>query len=387
MKIVYVSNSGQPGGVEQHVLDLVRGMVAKGHQVYVVCPTGPMAEAYYDAGAKIKFDVPALDIDPLYIFRLVLFLREIEPDIFHAHQLKTVVNGLIAAKLAGCPAKVVHIHTPLSEWPIPDWKKRIDIFINREVTNRWADAVLALTKATERERIRGEEIRPEKIAVIPNGLEIAEFRIENQELRGKEFRRKLEIPENTVLIGMLGRLTIEKGHRFLIEALPLLSSQFSIHNSRFLVVIAGDGELRPQLETRAIGLGVADRVKFLGFIPEAEKVDFLSALDIFAFPSLAEGFGIALIEAMAAGCCCLAADLPVLTEVGGKAIATFRKGDSEDLADKISQLITYSGRRDALREQARERVEREFSLEKFWERYETLYQHLIASRSVKKDKR
>ena len=113
--------------------------------------------------------------------RMILqsLLKNFQPDIFHAHQLKTVVNGLIAARLASVPATIAHIHTPLSEWQVPDWKKKLNIFVNRLVCNWGADVVLALTKVTKEERVRGEGITPAKIVVVPNGVDAKEFKIQS----------------------------------------------------------------------------------------------------------------------------------------------------------------------------------------------------------------
>jgi len=444
MKICYVLNSGDPGGVEQHVLDLTRGMVARGHNVYVVCPWGEMVEKYFDAGAEVHIDSPKIDIDPFYIFRLIRFLKKTKPDVFHVHMLKTVGNGLVASKIfelasfltrgealrsssrteagqgpaatsvvalppekaekdpqlqrkeralkgatsrcGSAVATVAHIHTPLPEWQIPWWKKKIDIIFNRIVTNWAADVVMALTESRKRVKIEGEGIDPKKIVVIPNGVE-TEFGSRNSEI-GKEYRRKLGIDTEAVLVGTLSRLTVEKGVCYLIEALPRIADS----DLRFALLIGGSGELKDDLEKRAGSLTsevsanltsevkepmLLPRIEFLGFVPEAEKWDYLSALDIFVFPSLAEGFGISLIEAMAAGCACLASDLEVLQEVGGDAVEFFETKNPEDLAQKLSGLIEDNERREELSLRAQERVEKEYSLEKFLNRYEELYEELL----------
>lgn len=388
-------------------MDLVRGMVERGHEVHVVCPWGPMAEAYFDAGAEVRIEQPQIDIDPLYIYRLFEFCKELKPDIFHAHQLKTVVNGLIAVKFydfsrrgetasltfevksaetskvfpavresAAALPKIAHIHTPLSQWQIPEWKKQSNIFVNRLVSNWGADVVLALTKATREVRIKEEGIDPEKIVVIPNGVDVESIKYQVASIK-EDFGERLGISEDTVLIGTLSRLTAEKGIGVLVEAVSKLSS-YQIPNTKYQILISGSGELKDKLENQARERNVTDQINFLGFIPDEEKFAYLSALDVFVFPSLAEGFGISLIEAMACGCACLISDLPVLSEVGGEAVETFKVGDADDLAKQLSDLIPSPGRLEALGKAARARVEKEFTLEKFWERYERLYWSLLA---------
>lgn len=365
-RILYLSNSGDVGGMENHLLDLVKGMVEKGYKVCVVCPWGEMAERYFGAGAQVRIDRPRLDIDPFYIFRLIKFMRQNKIDILHAHQLKTVVNGLLAAKIAQVPLKVAHIHTPLSQWQISPVKKRSNILVNRLVTNFCADKVIALTEVVRSERIRGEGISPEKIVVIPNGVDV-------RNVKGQKSKIESATKESKLIVGVLGRLTVEKGHNYFVEAVAVINNQqLPVNNIRF--IIAGDGELRSELEEEVKSLGIEGQVTFLGFVPEEKKVEVLSSFDIFVFPSLAEGFGIALVEAMAAGLPCVVSDLPVLQEVGDDAVSFFRTANSDDLAQKILELLEDKKRRRELGRRAKDRVEKEYSLEKFVGSYHRLYQ-------------
>jgi len=362
-RILYLSNSAALGGMEIHLLNLVEGMVKKGYEIFVICPWGEMVERYFDAGANVRVDYPRIDLDPFYIFRLIKFIRQNRIEVLHAHQLKTVINGLIAGKVANVPLKIAHIHTPLSQWQISPLKKRIDIFVNRIVTNLCADKAIALTEATKKERVEGEGIAPEKIVVIPNGIK----------LKAQSSKRKAIAQTSKLTVGTLGRLTIEKGTRVFVEAIPHVITS-SPHHLNF--IIAGDGELRGELETQVKKLGIGDSITFLGFVPEEKKLDVLSSFDIFVFPSLAEGFGIALIEAMALGLPCVVSDLPVLREVtdGGRCAILFETANAQDLAEKIIQLSEDTNLRQQLGQKARRRVEENYSLERFIENYDHLYQ-------------
>ena len=361
-KILYLSNSGDVGGMEVHLLNLVEGMVGKGYEVFVWCPWGEMVEKYFEAGAEVRVDYPKFDLGFFYIFRLIKFIRQNKIDILHAHQLKTVVNGLIAGKIAGAPLKIAHVHTPVSQWQISSFKKKINIFVNRVVTNLCADKVVALTEATRRARVEGEGINPEKIVVIPNGVDLADFQfpISNFQKDNKK-----------LTVGTLGRLTAEKGTKSFVEAMPkVLENDINV---RF--IIAGEGNLRSGLEGQAKRLGIEDRVAFLGFVPEEKKIEVYSSFDIFVFPSLAEGFGIVLIEAMALGLPCVVSDLPVLREVtdDGRCALLFETNDPEDLAQKIVTLLEDEDLRRDLGQKARKRVEEKYSMKRFVENYDRLY--------------
>ena len=163
---------------------------------------------------------------------------------------------------------------------------------------------------------------------------------------------------------------MEKGTRVFVEAVPKVIENDT--NVRFL--IAGDGDLRSALEEQVKDLGIEDKITFLGLVPEDKKIEVYSSFDVFVFPSLAEGFGIVLIEAMALGLPCVASDLPVLKEVGGSAVKFFRVGDYEDMARKILILLEDENLRRYLGQKARKRVEEKYSMEKFVENYDRLYQ-------------
>ena len=353
--------------MEVHLLNLVEGMVGKGHQVFVVCPWGEMVKKYFKAGAEVCVDRPQIDLDPLYIFRLLKFIRRNKIDVLHVHQLKTVINGLMAGKIAGVPLKVAHIHTPLSQWQISPFKKKINIFVNRIVTNLCADKVIALTEATGKERVEGEGINPEKIVVIPNGVDLRNFQFSI--FNFQKTKEKLAV-------GTFGRLTVEKGHSIFIDAVKVINNLTIQQFNNLHFVIVGDGELRPDLEKQVKDLGLENKVTFFGFVPEDKKIEVYSSFDIFVFPSLAEGFGIVLIEAMASGLPCVVSDLPDFREVtdDGCCALLFKSADSADLAEKISRLIEDGDLRRCLGQKARKRVEEKYSMEKFVENYDRLYQ-------------
>ena len=366
-RLLYVIGSGQIGGMELHTLELVKGLLPRGFAVWVVCPDGPIIALFKAAGAQVVVDQPTFDLDPFYISRLVRLLQSNKIDIVHGHELKAGVAAILAGKLAKTPLKVIHVHTPISQWPIPVIKKKLEIWLYQFVANHLADKVVALNNAVKEIRIRDERILPDKIVVIPNGI--------NNSL----FSGGHKLPKDKTRIftvGALGRLTEEKGF-------PVLLNGFSLFLKRFCgdpeeswprLIIGGSGRLEDTLKLKAQELGVYRYVTFAGLISEEQKPPFFHSLDIFVFPSLAEGFGLVLVEAMAASLPCLASDLPVLREVGGEAVEFFRTGDPVDLSEKLYGLYKDYSRREALGEAGRKRVNRNYTQEKFWQSYKGLYE-------------
>lgn len=341
-----------------------------------------MVEKYRMYGAEVIVDNPYFDIDPFFILRLKNILLEKEVQIFHAHELKPVVNGLIAAALAGCKARIAHIHSPINGWQIPLYKKIPNLIINFLVVNSLANKVIALTEEIKKDRLGKERIWEEKVVVIPNGIEINRFAPHSLGLKSKLLQR-LGLPPDYHLIGTLSRLSEEKGIDIFIRSVAeFLKSRRYNHPVHF--VIAGDGHLRGDLEALVLELGLSNEVSFLGFLEEEDYLNYYGALDLFVFPTLHEGFGYVLAEAMSAEALTISSDLPVLREltVQGKYGFHFKKGNPAELAIVLNQVLNLPKEKLAsLRKIARAHVIESYSMEIFSKRYRDLYAGLLAPQS------
>ena len=178
MNILYTLNSGRPGGMEQHVLDLVVGMVTKGHRVFVWCPDGKIVDWYTKAGAHVTPKTIGFELDPKYIFELIKFLRTNKIDVIHSHELKASANALLAGFLARTKVRISHIHTPMTEWKHPNSIKKLfsylEMFGYACETAMFSSKELALTETRKKEKIRSL-ILASKIEIIPNGFDLSRF--------------------------------------------------------------------------------------------------------------------------------------------------------------------------------------------------------------------
>ena len=370
MKILYTLNSGNPGGMEQHVLDLVNQMVLRGHEVYVWCNGGIIYDWYVRAGAKVSEKVIRNDIDITYIKDLRDFLKQENIEVLHAHELKAVANSLIAGFLAGTRVRISHQHTPFTDWQVPKSKRLIyDIFYALAV-NILGTKEIALTESIKKVKLQAG-IKEKKLAVIPNGVDVYKFYTADNEKQvfNREMRKKYHIDPSVKIVGNLSRMTVEKGHALLIHAFAELINDKRIDRDKCMLMICGGGELEDNLWALAEELGVKDRVVITGRFDDDMKVKFYSVFDYFVFPSLAEGFGIVLIEALICGLPVLCSDLPVLQEVGKEFPLYFKTGDAGDLSDKLLDLLE----KEPEAENQRKFVESNYSLEKFGENYHKLY--------------
>jgi glycosyltransferase involved in cell wall biosynthesis len=215
-----------------------------------------------------------------------------------------------------------------------------------------ADRVITVAERYRRELIHSG-VNPNKIITVHNGIDdsIGSGRGSVKLLRNEGFN------SDFILIGTTSRLHPQKGLQFLIEALPAILKK----NDKVHLVLFGSGPLKAQLESLSVSLGVSDHVHFLGF--KENISDWITGLDIFLLPSLAEGHSISLLEAMRAA-------LPIIcTPVGDnqETIRSYQDGiivppkNSKVLADAVIELINNLELRQSIGESARKRFEREFT--------------------------
>jgi glycosyltransferase involved in cell wall biosynthesis len=220
-----------------------------------------------------------------------LFRKE-RPDIVHTHTSKAGILGRWAAWMTKVP---VIVHTPHGHvfW---GYFNRISTFFFLFL-ERWSaritDKIIALTEQEKRDHLHFNIATEDKFDVIHSGVDLDKFlRVTADPL---QIKKRLGVPAHVPIVGTIGRLTRVKGHRYLIEAAQDVLKEYPEACFLFL----GDGELLQELHSLATERGIGDRVIFLGWRPDV--ADILSIFDIFVFPSLNEGMGKAVVEAMALG--------------------------------------------------------------------------------------
>jgi len=382
MKILYVLNSSKFGGMEVHVLDLVKGMVKKGHEVFVWCPQGDMSDLYQKNGAVVSNEFISKDFDFKYIAKLKKYVEDNNIDIVHAHELKAVVNSLLACRNTKVKAVVTHTHTPISEWQINSIKKFLNVKLYSYVVNKLSSAEIALTESKKKVKIK-EGINEKILEVIPNGIDTSTFNIPSLHRFEfeKEIKRRHGIPEDAFVFGNLGRITQEKGHEVLVRAFSeFLNSQLFRKEKMYLLIVGG-GALEDKIKNLVKELELDKNVVITGRFDDEDKIKYFSTFDVFVFPTLAEGFGIVLIEAMSMGLPVICSNLEVLKEVGEDYVKFFNVGDYEDLSDKMVDEYNKTGSENKnLVEGAREFVENNYSLESFVDKYDYLYLKLMGDK-------
>jgi glycosyltransferase involved in cell wall biosynthesis len=444
MKIVRIIARLNVGGPARHVVWLTEAARAAGHESLLVCGTVPPGEddmGYFAALHGVEpVRVPEMsrEISPkdvVTVWKLLRILRRERPDIVHTHTAKAGAVGraagllyrwLTPSALWGRPRPCRFVHTyhghVFHSYYGPR-KTKMFLLVERLLA-RMTDCVVVISPQQLRE-INGRfgVGRAGQFRIVPLGLDAAVFA--DWRARRRQARASLGLGEgedDTLLVGIVGRLTEIKNHRLFLEAAALLKRRLGAGEvgaagyagreggdradgtsggtsvgpagaSRVRFVVVGDGHLRTRLEIHAEYLGLAGDVIFAGTRDDPEN--FYAALDIVALTSLNEGTPLTIIEAMAN-------ERPVVSTavggvvdlLGGVEPAELRRrhawqvcergvqvepGDAEAFSRALEHLAERPGLREQMGARGREFVERHYSKERLAADVLRLYEGLVGA--------
>lgn len=308
------------------------------------------------------------------VTRLVRLLRRQQIDLVHVHSDLDRKYAQAAAWVARVPV-VGHLH---SEWnhlppnlpPAPSALRRLRAKGTASVRNAIERAVVRHYIA-ESTRVR-ELFLPlvdAPITVLDQAIPIDQFDAALAGDSAARIRDELDIPRHARVLVNVSRLVDGKGHDQLLRAFALVRDQ----NPDVLLVVVGDGDRRAELERLAQDLGVASAVVFAG--SRNDVPDVLAAGDIFVFASESEGFGMAVLEAMAASLPVVAFGLPAFDEFAEQGVTAdlVSLGDVAALAGAIESLLDAPERGTAMGAAGRAVVRRRFSADAVARSFESVY--------------
>lgn len=301
--------------------------------------------------------------NPLGLIKIVRLIRQKDIDLLHLSGYGAATLGRLAGALTGTPA-IVH-----ERWADPDLggiQQIVERFLSRFTTRGIAISEYAKDFLAEKKGLRRD-----KISVIPNGIPLQKFR-NIDPLAGMRKRRELGIADDANVVGIVGMLHENKGHRFLIDAAALIIP----NKPTTIFVIVGDGEERARLEQQVARLGLAKHILFLGHqrnIPE-----ILRMVDIFTVTSISETGGLSLIEAMAARKAIIVSDSGGPSEIIQNGVTGFiiPVRDAQALAERIEYLIDHpseAGRLSANAQEASSQYDINYTVQKIQQVYEDTF--------------
>lgn len=407
-KIIRIIARLNVGGPAKHVVWLTSGLQDAGFDTLLVTGTVPEGEedmSYFAAEAGVRplyFPEMSREIslkDAITVWKLFrLFLRE-RPDIVHTHTAKAGTVGrtagvlyrwLTPGALIGRRRECRFVHTyhgHVFHSYYGRSRTRVFLMIERLLARLITDRLIVISK---QQRVEiGEKFRVGRswqFKVIPLGLDLGLFA--DHASRRAKFRHELCVPDHTILIGIVGRLTEIKNHQMFLNVVrhlklidPALRRQGDV---RFIVI--GDGRLRQALELQSQQLELDKDVIFVGGRKDPEY--FYPALDVVALTSRNEGTPLTLIEAMANARPVVATSVGGVVDLLGDVVEdgpyqvcrrgiAVPPGDEEAFAAALSRIIRDRSLRRELGERGLEFVEVNYSKERLFEDIKDLYKELV----------
>jgi glycosyltransferase involved in cell wall biosynthesis len=392
MRVTHIITRLVIGGAQENTLATVRGLLEKpGLEVKLISgPTlGPEGSLEMEArdifsgqSAKDFTIVPELvrPVHPLNDFialrKLEKLLREYKPDLVHTHSGKAGILGRLAAKRAGVPVTIHHIHGP-SFGPFQGVLANLVFTAAEKYAARATSHFFCSASAMTQRYLAAGIGQPAMFTRIFSGFNLEPFLNSINDLA---LRRQLGLDASHFVIGKVARIFRLKGHADLLAAFAHILPQ--VPQARLLLV--GDGALRGEIEQQAHALGLTGKVVFTGLVPPSEVARYVGLMDCLAHLSYREALSRALPQALAAGKPVVAYDFDGANEVcleneTGYLVRTGKPGAA---AEKLLLLAKDGAARARLGACGRQFVKDNFSIEKMVADQYHLYQKLAAERGL-----
>ena len=349
MKILHITTHFNIGGISNYILTLSKAMKAAGAEVMVASSGGDLESAlakggirHIKVGIKTKFEFnPKVFIWALILARTV---RDEKVDIIHAHSRVSQVAGALVAKMTGVPY-VTTCHGY--------FKKRL-----RGIVDTWGEKVIAISDAVKTHLEADLGVREERIALIYSGVDINRFARDYFPDEIAMMKKALGLKDGPV-IGTIGRLSAIKGQKYFIEAMKDIVAK----RPDAQALILGSGEEEAALKKMTKSLGIEGSVHFFSSCPDTHQ--FLSVMDVFVFPSIKEGLGIALLEALASRRPCVASRIGGIENIidNGSNGLLVPVGDTGAISEEVVRLLEDEPLRKKMGELAKALVRDRFSLD------------------------
>jgi glycosyltransferase involved in cell wall biosynthesis len=363
MRILQICSARDLGGGERHLVDLANALTQRGHDVFAaLTPSSPLSAELSVLPKQNIVELPMRNsLNLKSAMKLARFVRENQIQIVHAHVARDYPLAALAAGRSGARLVLTrHVLFPLN---------RI-----HKLTLRRTARVIAVSEAVA-DSLRAQGIfSPHNVVLIHNGIDVERFAKGREEAAAD----KEQSSSKRLRVGMIGHLAPIKGQEDFIRAAATVCR----HRDDIDFIIAGEdksnnGEHRLGLEKLIGDLDLNQRVRLIGWVNDVAKL--LPTFDVFVSPSRSEPFGLAIIEAMAAG-------VPVIATMseGAREIIEADKtgrlipvGDAEVLANAIGELLADQKESERLAANARRVVRERFSVERMVETTEQVYREVV----------
>lgn len=287
------------GGVESVVMNYYRNIDRSKIQFDFICDEDSTNIPYAEIeslGGKVIL-IPPYQKVIKYHKELKRVLKEGNYKIVHSHINTLSVFSLFAAKCAGVPVRIAHSHSTTNK---KEKNKNLMKQLLRPFSKVFATDYMCCSELAGRWLFGDKEYDKENVYLLNNAIDLDKFKYDEVVRRKK--RKELNIDDDTLVIGHVGRFVEQKNHRFLIDIFNEVHKQ----NEKSILLLVGQGPLMEKIKEKVKSLGIEDSVKFLG--QRNDISELYQAFDVFCLPSLYEGLPVVGVEAQATGLLCLFSD-------------------------------------------------------------------------------
>jgi glycosyltransferase involved in cell wall biosynthesis len=362
MNILLLSNHLNIGGISSYLLSLTSGLLRRGHKIYVASSGGELEKRFIKSGSDLIY-IPLktkCEVNPKIIFsffKLDHLLKQKNINIIHANTRVTSVLAYILSRKWGVP----YISTSHGFF-----KTRL----SRRIFPLWGKKVIAISEQVKEHLVSDFKLDREAVRLVYNGVDLKNEVVAKQDrLIAKQ---KLGLKDSAV-VGIIARLSDVKGHKYLIEAMgEVLKVMPDVQ-----LLIVGDGREKDNLINLSRRLGISESIIFISSVEDSSGV--LEAIDLFVMPSVQEGLGLSIMEAMAKGIAVVASDVGGIRNLikDGFNARLVRPRDIKGLARVIIELLQDREKLKHYAANGQRTIKEDFSLEKMITKTEGVYAECI----------
>ena len=367
--ILHIQKVAGIAGSENHLLTLLPQLREYGYEPTMLVLADsedrpePFIEKMRDRGIPTHLISLGTDIDPLLLVQLVSYLKKHSFDLIHTHLFHADLYGTIAARLAGL-RKIISTKHGFNPWR----SQRLYALLDRLAATS-QQQLIVISQAIGQWLAEVEKLPANKMQVVHYAIDIDKFCSPPQATR-----ELLNLPKP--IVGTVTRLLHQKGVHVLLDAFAKCLEK----SPQASLVIVGDGPARFQLEEQVRSLGIAANTHFLGYVAHPKLGAIARAFDIFAFPTFGEGFGLVLLEAMTLGKPVVASKVMAIPEIvlEGETGLLVPPNDSDALSQALLKLMSDPNLCQQFGIAGRQRVEREFTVERMVQKTIWVYQEVLS---------
>jgi len=378
MRLLYVINGLGTGGAERSLAELIPHLEAAEIRTTVVLLVGGREGVESDVvGHGHDVRVLAGASFPSRIRELRRIVINEQPDLIQTTHFEADVCGRLAAVGTGVPVLTSVVNTPydpvrLEDPKVPAWKLRAVRWLDPVTARRFTSHFHAISQAVQAAVVARMGVPPNRVTVIERGRNGERLGVPSA-ARRRGARRALGLGRDDEVILNVGRREFQKGQSSLLEAFDALADE---RPARVLLIAGREGAAAGALDAKRASSPHRDRIRFLGH--RTDVPDLLAAADLFAFPSLYEGLGCSVIEAMALGLPVVASDIPALREVIEDRGSGFLvpRGAVEELVAAMRKLFDDRSLRTSMGDRGRSIFAERYRLERSAARMIDLYRSL-----------